>query len=110
MRIESLIGPTPLPAPRAVDMRLVLAIGAGVYGLFVLLAGSLLNDPDSHWHVFVGEEILRNRAFPWTDGYSHTMPGSFWIAKEWLSQVAMALAFRAGGWTGVARGRPARRS
>ena len=102
MRVETLIGPNPLPAPRAVDMRLVLAIGAGLYGLFMLLAGSLLNDPDSHWHVFVGEEILRSRAFPWTDGYSHTMAGSSWIAKEWLSQVAMALAFRAGGWTGVA--------
>lgn len=102
MRIETLIGPTSLPAPRAVDMRLVLAIGAGVYAMLMLLAGSLLNDPDSHWHVYVGNEILGSRTFPWTDSYSHTRTGSFWIAKEWLSQVLMAVAFRVGGWTGVA--------
>ena len=102
MRIEPLIGPNPLPPPRAVDMRVVLAIGAGLYALLMLLAGSLLNDPDSHWHVFVGQNILGSWTFPSTDSYSHTRSGAPWIAKEWLSQVAMALAFRVAGWTGVA--------
>src|SRR5205814_3634713 len=32
---------------------------------------------------------------------SFTLPGQPWIAKEWLSQVLMALAYDAGGWAGV---------
>lgn len=101
MRIDSLIGPETLPPPRPVDMRLVLAVGAGIYALFVLLGDRLLNDPDTHWHVLVGEKILSGDGFPWVDSYSHTMRGAFWIAKEWLAQVLMAFAFRLAGWTGV---------
>ena len=39
--------------------------------------------------------------FPETDGFSHTFFGKPWIAKEWLSQVLLALAFEIGGWPGV---------
>ena len=38
---------------------------------------------------------------PTTDSYSHTFTGQRWIAKEWLSQVLLALAFDIGGWGGV---------
>jgi hypothetical protein len=61
----------------------------------------LLADPDSHWHITVGHWILQQRAVPYTDTYSYTFAGQPWIAKEWLSQVAMALAYDVGGWAAV---------
>ncbi|UVK43661.1 hypothetical protein BPNPMPFG_005479 [Mesorhizobium sp. AR07] len=65
-------------------------------------AGSVLQDPDSWWQVKVGLDFLANRTFPTVDPYSYTFAGQPWIAKEWLGQVLLALAYRAGGWNGVA--------
>src|ERR1700732_722527 len=72
--------------------------------LFVWLPNSkgLLADPDSHWHVTVGNWILAHGAVPTVDVYSFTFAGQPWIAKEWLSQVLLALAYDAGGWGAVA--------
>lgn len=61
----------------------------------------LLGDPDTHWHIAVGNWILQHHAVPTVDTYSFTFAGQPWIAKEWLSQVALALAYDAGGWGGV---------
>jgi hypothetical protein len=61
----------------------------------------LLSDPDTHWHITVGNWILTQGSVPTTDSYSYTFPGQSWIAKEWLSQVVLALAFNVGGWGGV---------
>jgi len=73
--------------------------------LFVCLSSILhpvlLGDPDSHWHIAVGDWILAHRTVPTVDSFSFTFAGQPWIAKEWLSQLLMALAFRFGGWGGV---------
>ena len=61
----------------------------------------LLADPDSQWHITVGNWILDNGRFPTVDIYSHTFLGQPWIAKEWGSQVVLALAYDLGGWGGV---------
>ncbi|MBM3647782.1 MAG: hypothetical protein FJX11_08335 [Alphaproteobacteria bacterium] len=61
----------------------------------------LLSDPDTHWHIAVGDWILAQLAVPTTDSFSFTFAGQPWIAKEWLSQVVMALAFDLAGWGGV---------
>ena len=61
----------------------------------------LLSDPDTHWHITVGNWVLAHGTVPTTDSYSFTFPGQPWIAKEWLSQVVLALAFDIGGWGGV---------
>ena len=78
-----------------------LALGLA---LFVWLPNSkgLLADPDSHWHVTVGNWILTHGAVPTVDSFSFTFAGQPWIAKEWLSQVLLALAYDAGGWGAVA--------
>jgi len=73
----------------------VMAFGLAAF------AGSILQDPDSWWQVKVGLDFLANRTFPTVDPYSHTFAGQPWIAKEWLGQVLLALAYRAGGWNGV---------
>ncbi|SJM35555.1 hypothetical protein [Mesorhizobium delmotii] len=62
----------------------------------------ILQDPDCWWQVKVGLDLLANRTFPVVDSYSHTFAGHPWIAKEWLGQVLLALAYTAGGWNGVA--------
>ena len=61
----------------------------------------LLGDPDSHWHIAVGNWILEHRAVPDVDIYSFTFAGQPWIAKEWLSQVLLAGAYDIAGWGGV---------
>src|SRR5271167_4840441 len=58
-------------------------------------------DGDTNWHVAAGRWILLHRTVPLTDPFSFTFAGKPWIAHEWLSEVLMALAFLAGGWSGV---------
>ncbi|MER9586272.1 hypothetical protein [Mesorhizobium sp. M0276] len=70
-------------------------------GALAAQAGATLQDPDSWWHVKVGLDFLANRTFPTVDRYSYTFAGQPWIAKEWLGQILLALAYRAGGWNGV---------
>lgn len=61
----------------------------------------LLGDPDLWWHIVTGQGILQTWHVPFTDTYSYTFAGQPWIAKEWLSQVFLALAFNLAGWNGV---------
>ncbi|RWN29258.1 hypothetical protein [Mesorhizobium sp.] len=95
-------------APPLIDdarrARLVFClVAAGVMAAALLaLAASLLQDPDSWWHIKVGQDILASRAFPTIDTYSYTFAGHPWIAKEWLGQVLLALAYDAADWSGVA--------
>jgi hypothetical protein len=80
-----------------------LIIGTLMFVALLNVTGvPLLADPDSHWHIAVGKWILENGAVPTIDSYSHTFSGHAWIAKEWLSQVLLALAYGAGGWGAVA--------
>src|SRR5581483_6979343 len=61
----------------------------------------LLADPDTHWHITVGNWILQHGTVPRVDIYSFTFAGQPWIAKEWLSQVVLAAAYGLGGWGAV---------
>ncbi len=61
-----------------------------------------LIDPDTWWHVTVGEQILKTHSWPTSDAYSFTARGAPWIAYEWLGEVFMALAVKAGGLIGLA--------
>jgi hypothetical protein len=73
--------------------------------MFIALAQGnglpLLGDPDSHWHIAVGNWIMAHGRVPDIDFYSHTFTGQPWIAKEWGSQVLLAAAYDVGGWGGV---------
>ncbi len=64
-------------------------------------SSELLKDPDNWWQVKVGLDMLADRVIPVADTYSHTFAGQPWIAKEWLSQVLLASAYQAFGWSGV---------
>jgi hypothetical protein len=90
------------PARSAWNVSWPLLVGFVVFVCLNHLSGlPLLNDPDSHWHVTVGNWILTHGTVPTTDTYSFTFTGQPWIAKEWLSQLLLALAYNLGGWGGV---------
>jgi len=67
----------------------------------VLFAPQVLGDGDTYWHLAVGAWILAKGQIPQVDTFSYTMTGHPWMAQEWLSEVAMATAFRLGGWSGL---------
>lgn len=59
-------------------------------------------ESDTLWHVTVGNLILKTHTWPTHDIYSFTAHGSSWIAYEWLGEVVMSLAWRAGNLHGLA--------
>ena len=90
-------------AVEARHIRLVFcsAAAAILAAVFFGFATSFLQDPDNWWHVKVGLDLLASRTFPTVDTYSYTFAGHPWIAKEWLGQILLTLAYLAGGWNGV---------
>ena len=80
---------------------LPLWVGFTVYALLIAAGNVMLNDPDTLWHVTVGQWILDHRAVPHTDVYSFTMHGQPWNSMYWVSQVLYAKAYSAFGWGGA---------
>ncbi|MER8850885.1 hypothetical protein NKI51_07985 [Mesorhizobium australicum] len=101
-KVEAIV-PVFSPLEDAQRARLIFClIGAGVMAtVLATFASATLQDPDSWWHVKVGLDFLANGTLPTVDTYSYTFAGQPWIAKEWLGQVLLALAYSAGGWNGV---------
>ena len=77
-----------------------IAIATIAYAI-VLFAPQVLNDGDTWSHIAVGRWILQNREIPWADPFSFSFAGKPWIAHEWLSELAMAVAYRLGDLDGV---------
>jgi len=67
----------------------------------LLFAPQIFNDGDTYWHVAAGLRMLSDGALIARDPFSYTFSGAPWTAHEWLSEIVMALAWRAGGWGGV---------
>lgn len=82
--------------------------GLGLAAIALFLAAlaafspQVLGDGDTWSHVATGEWIIAHGAAPCVDPFSSSMSGAPWTAHEWLSEVLLALAFRLGGWSGVA--------
>lgn len=72
--------------------------------LFICLANGsglpLLADPDTHWHIAVGNWMLATGAVPTVDPFSFSFAGQPWIAKE------VAVTFADGGRVQARRLRP----
>ena len=77
-------------------------VGAATFALLLANGNALLNDPDTQWHVAVGQWIWGMQAVPRIDVFSHTFAGEPWIAKEWLAQLILYAVQFSGGWLGVA--------
>lgn len=54
-------------------------------------------DPDFWWHLRTGQYIVETANVPHSDIYSFTNAGKEWVTHEWLSEVAMDLLYRLGG-------------
>jgi hypothetical protein len=79
----------------------VVAVVALVGFWYIVFDPRALNDGDTYWHVATGNWILDHRQVPMVDPFSFTHGGQRWVAHEWLSEVIMALVWRAAGWTGL---------
>lgn len=68
---------------------------------FLRIALRPIADPDAFWHIRAGEYVWQTWSFagpdPWSQFSEHP-----WILHEWLPEVAMAAAARAGGLPAVA--------
>ena len=70
------------------------------FGL-VCFAPQIFHDGDTWWHLATGDWILTHRAVPTRDIFTYTFADRAWNAHEWLSEVLMALSYRAAGWSGL---------
>jgi hypothetical protein len=76
--------------------------------LATLLAGAvfvkervLRLDPDTWWHIRMGQDILATHRFPQADAYSFTAHGHLWVNYEWLGDVILAAVMRVSGLKGL---------
>ena len=76
-------------------------LASTLVALAVLTVRSRFNDPDLWWHLRTGQIIWTNRAIPRTDLLSFTTGQHAWVPHEWLSQLGMYAAWRAGGYSGL---------
>ena len=78
----------------------VLVLTVAVYAMF-LFSPRVLGDGDTFSHIATGEWMLAHRTIPRFDPFAFTTEGQVWVPHEWLAEIIMALAWRAGGWIGV---------
>jgi hypothetical protein len=69
--------------------------------LTVFTIRSRFNDPDMWWHLKMGEIIWTTHHVPTVDLFSYTAMHHGWIPHEWLSQLTIYAAYRAGGYAGL---------
>lgn len=87
---------------RAPSSALTFALFAGLAGFALAgFSAGLLNDSDTYWHIRAGEWMLAHRQLLRADVFSYTAAGAPWHTQEWLSEIAMALAWGADGWQGL---------
>jgi hypothetical protein len=95
MRIPRFPSKIPLRLPSAPIVMALMTFAA------TLWAGAMLNDGDTFWHIAAGGWMIDHRVVLRVDPFSFTFTGRPWITHEWLSEVVMALVFRAAGWAGL---------
>ncbi|MEI8254320.1 MAG: hypothetical protein WCJ30_01470 [Deltaproteobacteria bacterium] len=81
--------------PTAIHIRRVAIAFLGALGWTRVI------DPDTPWNLRVGELIVATGSLPTSDPFSYTSHQP-WLLHEWLSEVVLAIAFRAGGWVALA--------
>lgn len=67
----------------------------------VLFAPGVFNDGDTYWHLAAGDWMLTHGQILRRDVFSYSHAGQPWITHEWLTELAMAAAFRLGSWSGL---------
>jgi hypothetical protein len=93
------------PAPNVSIARRIFSfpvvIAALLVVLTVLTVGNRFNDPDTWWHLKVGEIVWSTHTIPTSDLFSFTTNNHAWIPHEWLAEVTIYGAYRLGGYPGL---------
>ncbi len=66
-----------------------------------LAVGQAPSDSDMFWHLTSGEWMLDHGQILDRDLFSYTREGQPYSVGQWLGQIVLALAYRAGGWLGI---------
>src|SRR5512134_1624062 len=97
--------PAPSPAgvrrarrrPDLEDVWMALALAVPAFLTLVSPLGTI----DLAYHLRLGELIRATGAIPERDAFTFTAFGAPWVDQQWLAQVALDLAHRAGGFAGL---------
>src|SRR5713226_8630365 len=76
-------------------------LGTFLAGRVFFEGRAFLVDPDSWWHIKVGQNILATHHWPTTDPFSFTVAGTPWMAYEWLGDVLFGAVARFAGLQGL---------
>ena len=82
----------------AIPLWVIAALAGFSLALFV---PQVLDDGDTYSHIATGLWMLGHGAVPHTDPFSYTFAGQPWTAHEWLAELIMGMAFKAGGWNAI---------
>ncbi len=74
-----------------------LTRAAWLFAAAFLASCCLVVEHDAPWYLACGDLILRTRSLPLHDPFSFTSTVP-WLNHEWLSEVLLAIVYRAGGW------------
>ena len=77
------------------------ALSALLAALGVLTVRDRFDDPDMWWHLKLGEVTWISHRIPTADLFSFTTNHHSRIPQEWLSQLLIYAAFKAGGYSGL---------
>lgn len=80
---------------------LPMVLGSLLVCLTFCFCSMTFSDPDSWWHLKLGQEIWQSHVIPRADHWSFTVYGNPWIPHEWLAQVSIYLAYLMGGYQGL---------
>ncbi|HUK58447.1 MAG TPA: hypothetical protein VLV50_04390 [Stellaceae bacterium] len=94
-------GATATSAARRFHISLPLALALLCFLAGLLSRGQRLDDPDTMLHVVIGHWVLQHMAVPHVDFLTHSVPGTPWVAHEWLGGVVSALFYDAAGFEGL---------
>lgn len=82
------------------DLRKVLLILVFLLIFFILLSPP--QDADMWWHLAAGKKMVEQETILTTDTFSYTHNGAPWTNAFWLSDIVLFLAYKFGGYLGIA--------
>lgn len=100
-RITALTDRLNVSASRLAAMSPAAIVAVALCMTVVMFQGNVFNDPDTYWHITAGGWMIDHRQVLNRDVFSYTYAGRPWASHEWLAEIIMAAAYRAGGWIGV---------
>jgi len=101
MTIASILHAKPLAGVKMSARGAVAGLAAAAAFAVTVFAPQVLNDGDTFLHIAAGGRMLDDHAILFRDPFSYTFAGAPWDAHEWLAEIAMAFAYRGGGWSGL---------